>query len=66
VCESLSGGGGGYGDARRRDPERVRAEVRDGLLSRAAAERDYGVALSADGRSVDARATARLRAPGAA
>ena len=61
VCESISGGGGGYGDARRRDPARVLAEVRDGLLSPAAAQRDYGVALTADGRAVDAAATARLR-----
>jgi N-methylhydantoinase B len=61
VCEAVNGGGGGYGDARRRDPELVLAEVRDGLLSPDAARRDYGVALSADGRSVDARATARLR-----
>ena len=33
VCEAVNGGGGGYGDARRRDPELVLAEVRDGLLS---------------------------------
>jgi N-methylhydantoinase B len=61
VCESVNGGGGGYGDARRRDPELVLAEVRDGLLSAEAARRDYGVVLAADGRSVDAPATARLR-----
>ena len=64
VCESRNGGGGGYGDAGRRDPRLVLAEVRDGLLSPAAAERDYGVVLAAGGRSVDARATARLRAAG--
>ena len=29
----INGGGGGYGDPRRRDPELVLAEVRDGLLS---------------------------------
>ena len=61
VCEAVNGGGGGYGDARRRDPELVLAEVCDGLLSTEAARRDYGVALTADGRSVDALATARLR-----
>ena len=61
MCESVNGGGGGYGDARRRDPQLVLAEVRDGLLSREAAERDYGVALTADGRTVDVHATARLR-----
>ena len=66
VCESVNGGGGGYGDARRRDPELVLAEVRDGLLSREAAERDYGVALAPDGRSVDVRTTARLRSRGGA
>ena len=62
VCESVNGGGGGYGDARRRPPELVLAEVRDGLLSAEAARRDYGVALAPGGRSVDADATARLRA----
>ena len=61
MCEAINGGGGGYGDARRRDPELVLAEVRDGLLSPDAARRDYGVALTADGQSVDAHATARLR-----
>ena len=61
VCEAVNGGGGGCGDARRRDPERVLAEVRDGLLSPEAARRDYRVALTADLRSIDAEATARLR-----
>ena len=37
VCEAVNGGGGGYGDARRRDPALVLAEVRDGLLSPEAA-----------------------------
>ena len=46
---------------RRRDAALVLAEVRDGLLSPRAARRDYGVALTADGRSVDADETARLR-----
>jgi N-methylhydantoinase B len=63
VCEAVNGGGAGYGDARRRDPALVVAEVRDGLLSPEAARRDYGVALGADGRSVDAHGTARLRGP---
>jgi N-methylhydantoinase B len=54
-------GGGGFGDPAERDPERVAADVADGLYSRAAAERDYRVALAADG-SVDRAATARRRA----
>jgi N-methylhydantoinase B len=61
VCESISGGGGGYGDPLRRDPDRVRAEVRDGLLSSDAAREHYGVAVSADGRTLDEAATRILR-----
>ena len=54
-------GGGGFGDPRQRDPERVAEDVADGLITRATAESDYGVALASDG-TVDAAATARLRA----
>jgi N-methylhydantoinase B len=61
VCEAVNGGGGGYGDAHRRDPELVLGEVRAGLLSPESARRDYGVALTDDGRSIDTDATARLR-----
>ncbi|WP_421997899.1 hydantoinase B/oxoprolinase family protein [Reyranella sp.] len=56
-----SPGGGGFGDPKTRDPERVLRDVRDGIVSAAAAERVYGVALAADGRSIDARRTAALR-----
>ena len=38
-----AGGGGGYGDPRRRKVELVRDEVRDGLLSREKAKKDYGL-----------------------
>jgi N-methylhydantoinase B len=62
VCESVNGGGGGYGDPRARDAELVLAEVRDGLLSREAARRDYGVVLTDDGRAVDRAATEAARA----
>ena len=54
------GGGGGYGDPLERDPERVRVDVMDGLVSREWAERAYGVALSDDFR-VDLEATERRR-----
>lgn len=42
-------GGGGLGDARARDPEAVARDVRAGLVSREAAERDYGVVVHDDG-----------------
>jgi len=54
-------GGGGFGDPLARDPIAVREDVRDGLIDAAAARRDYGVVLDADGM-IDAAATARLRA----
>jgi N-methylhydantoinase B len=53
-------GGGGFGDPRERDPEQVRADVLDGLISREAAERDYGVALTWEG-NLDHTRTAGLR-----
>jgi N-methylhydantoinase B len=53
-------GGGGYGDPFERDPERVAADVLNGLVSLEAARRDYGVACSATGE-VNAQETARLR-----
>lgn len=58
---TMTGGGGGYGDPFERDPELVLSDVLDGLVDREAAERDYGVVLSADGRSVDEQATAERR-----
>ncbi|MBV8889547.1 MAG: hydantoinase B/oxoprolinase family protein [Alphaproteobacteria bacterium] len=54
-------GGGGFGDPAERDPDQVASDVADGLISRAVAERDYRVALAADG-GVDRTRTARLRA----
>ncbi len=38
-------GGGGMGDPKERDPALVAADVSDGLVSREAAARDYGVAF---------------------
>jgi len=58
-------GGGGHGDPLDREPERVLADVREGAVSREAAERDYGVVLEQrDPPSwvVDEAATARRRA----
>ena len=53
-------GGGGFGSPLERDPELVRQDVLEGLISRRAAEEIYGVVLTAD-LKVDAAKTARRR-----
>ncbi len=53
-------GGGGLGNPLRRDPQRVSADVHSGLVSRVAAERDYGVILH-DDDTVDITATEARR-----
>jgi N-methylhydantoinase B len=55
-----SGGGGGFGPPTLRDPERVAHDVREGYVSRASAERDYGVVLT-DADEVEEAATRALR-----
>jgi N-methylhydantoinase B len=57
-------GGGGHGDPLARDPERVLVDVREGVVSLEAAERDYGVMLAPEGRSLvlDQAATQARRA----
>lgn len=58
-------GGGGYGDPRRREPERVLADVLSGIVSVGRAAEVYGVAFSETGLRgtlvVDETATTRLR-----
>ncbi len=54
-------GGGGYGDPLTRHPTAVARDVSYGLIDTAAAERDYGVVICADGLP-DPDATARRRA----
>jgi len=54
-------GGGGFGDPATREVAQVARDVRLGYISRAAALREYKVALRADG-SLDAEATERARA----
>jgi N-methylhydantoinase B len=58
----LTPGGGGWGDPLTRPVEQVLRDVRDGLVSREAAEREYGVALSSDGADIDRARTDMLRA----
>lgn len=43
VYHQQAGGGGGYGDPRRRDRARLKEEVRDGLISADAAKSIYGL-----------------------
>ena len=52
--------GGGYGDPLKRDPGRVLDDVLDGIISREAAERDYGVVIT-DADVVDGEATSARR-----
>jgi N-methylhydantoinase B len=54
-------GGGGFGDSRARDPQRVRDDVLDGLITVEEARRDYGVAIGAGGE-IDRAETERIRA----
>jgi N-methylhydantoinase B len=61
VCISNHGGGAGYGDPLRRDPELVVREVREGLLSGKRARETYGVAVDAEGTGHDCAETERLR-----
>jgi len=57
--------GGGYGDPRRREPERVLRDVLDGYISVETAARDYGVVIT-PARTIDVDATARARTAAAA
>lgn len=61
ICDSIHGGGAGYGDPFERDPEMVVGEVREGLLSVERAREAYGVVVAADGGGYDREQTARLR-----
>jgi N-methylhydantoinase B len=54
-------GAGGYGDPLERDPPRVLDDVRNGKVTAAAAERDYGVRVVGPPWRVDVAATEALR-----
>lgn len=55
-------GAGGWGPALERDLDLVARDLRDGLVSIAAAARDYGVVAAGDPPMIDEAATGRLRA----
>ena len=57
---TVTPGGGGWGDALDREPERVAHDVREGLISAERAAAAYGVVVTADGQP-DAAATAARR-----
>ena len=57
----LSGGGGGFGSPFKRDPHRVAQDVREGYVTRAAAEKLYGVVLT-ESFEVKPAETEKLRA----
>ncbi|RWA97210.1 MAG: methylhydantoinase [Mesorhizobium sp.] len=59
--EFLSTGGGGWGVARSRNPERVREDVIDGYISAEAARRDYGVAIDPKTLEILSDETSKLR-----
>ena len=54
-------GGGGFGDPRERDPERVLDDLLDGMITADDARRDYGVVVDKHGR-IDLTETNRVRA----
>ncbi len=60
IMEGLCGGGGGYGDPLRREPDRVARDVELGYVSADAALRIYGVVLGEDG-ALDEAGTDRTR-----
>jgi N-methylhydantoinase B len=49
VC--VETGGGGYGPPSGREIDAIQHDLDAGYVSRAAAERDYGVSIDADGRA---------------
>lgn len=55
-----SGGGGGWGPPRERDPQAVLQDVRDGLVSIGGARDDYGVVID-EALSIDMEKTRELR-----
>lgn len=61
VIKTFTGGGGGFGPALERDPQRVRQDVLEGYVSADFARDQYGVVLSAD-LTIDEAATAAQRA----
>ncbi len=56
-----AGGGGGYGNPFKRPIEKVREEVRNGIISVEKARDDYGVVIHPETFEVDLEATLAIR-----
>lgn len=67
VSRYVTNGGGGWGEPKARDPERVMADVRNGYVSLTKAREIYGVAIEGDpdrdpeGLVLDRKTTKKLR-----
>jgi N-methylhydantoinase B len=61
IYEQHAGGGGGYGDPRKRPRTLVTEEVRNGVVSPQAARDEYGVVVDETTFAVDEQATDELR-----
>ncbi len=61
VLVNNSGGGGGWGDPFKRDPEKVLEDVRNEYVSIKSARENYGVVIDPKTMTVDAAATASIR-----
>jgi N-methylhydantoinase B len=61
IVINQSGGGGGWGNAFKRDPEKVRWDVLNELVSIESAKDNYGVVIDATTMTVDKQATQALR-----
>lgn len=60
VVRATNNGGGGWGDPLERDLDAIAWDVRQGYVSRGAAERDYGVVFTTDG-AIDRTGTINRR-----
>jgi N-methylhydantoinase B len=56
-----AGGGGGYGDPRKRPVEKVQEEVKNGIISIEKAKKDYGVVIDPETFKVDLEETEKRR-----
>ncbi|MBL8131701.1 MAG: hydantoinase B/oxoprolinase family protein [Anaerolineae bacterium] len=61
VLSNNSGGGGGWGDPFKRNPQKVLSDVMNDYVSVESARRDYGVVIDPATMTIDAAATQALR-----